>query len=215
MNILKRLIQKYIKIYIWIKYQIYIRINRLIFKIYDIKFGCNLKVYDSIYLRISKNGSFTVGDNFTLKSGDGINPISRNIKSMIYIAENASIKIGNNTGLSSPCLRAKESITIGNNVKVGGDCIIIDTDSHNLDYRIRNGSKSYNGKYLPESQTAISKPVIIEDDVLIGTRCIILKGVTIGARSIIAAGSVVTKPIPSDCIAGGNPCKVIRSINIH
>lgn len=42
---------------------------------------------------------------------------------------------------------------------------------------------------------------------------IILKGVTIGARSIIGAGSVVTKSIPSDCIAGGNPAKVIRYIN--
>lgn len=58
--------------------------------------------------------------------------------------------------------------------------------------------------------TAASAPIVIEDDVLIGTRCIILKGVTIGARSIIAAGSVVTKSIPADCIAGGNPAKVIR-----
>ena len=53
-------------------------------------------------------------------------------------------------------------------------------------------------------------PVVIEDDVLIGTNCIILKGVTIGARSIIAAGSIVTKSIPADCIAGGNPAKVIK-----
>ena len=53
----------------------------------------------------------------------------------------------------------------------------------------------------------------IEDDVLIGTRCIILKGVTIGARSVIGSGSIVTKSIPSDCIAAGNPCKVIRSVS--
>lgn len=51
---------------------------------------------------------------------------------------------------------------------------------------------------------------MIGDDVFIGTNCIILKGVTIGARSIIAAGSVVTKSIPADCIAGGNPAKIIR-----
>ena len=47
---------------------------------------------------------------------------------------------------------------------------------------------------------------------MIGTRCIILKGVTIGARSIIGSGSIVTKSIPSDCIAAGNPCKVIKYI---
>ncbi len=49
-------------------------------------------------------------------------------------------------------------------------------------------------------------PVVIEDDVLIGVNSIILKGVTIGARSIIGAGSVVTKSVPSDCVACGNPC---------
>ena len=41
----------------------------------------------------------------------------------------------------------------------------------------------------------------------------ILKGVTIGARSVIGSGSVVTKSIPADCIAAGNPCKIIRYIN--
>ena len=47
---------------------------------------------------------------------------------------------------------------------------------------------------------------------MVGANCIILKGVTIGARSVIAAGSVVTKNIPSDCIAGGNPARVIRML---
>ena len=51
---------------------------------------------------------------------------------------------------------------------------------------------------------------MIEDDVWIGAQSIILKGVTIGARSIIGAGSVVTKSIPSDCIAAGNPCKILK-----
>ena len=45
-------------------------------------------------------------------------------------------------------------------------------------------------------------------------RCIILKGVTVGARSVIGSGSIVTKSIPSDCIAAGNPCKVIRLLNV-
>lgn len=49
----------------------------------------------------------------------------------------------------------------------------------------------------------INKGIVFEDDVLIGARCIILKGVTVGARSIIAAGSIVIKSIPSDCIAVG------------
>ena len=95
-------------------------------------------------------------------------------------------------------------------MKIGGDCILMDTDAHNLDHRVR-GSGEMIGKFGKDSLTAASAPIVIEDDVLIGTRCIILKGVTIGARSIIDAGSVVTKSIPADCIAGGNPAKVIKS----
>jgi len=53
----------------------------------------------------------------------------------------------------------------------------------------------------------------IEDNVFIGANCIILKGVKIGDRSIIGAGSVVTKNVPSDQIWAGNPAKFIREIN--
>jgi acetyltransferase-like isoleucine patch superfamily enzyme len=61
-------------------------------------------------------------------------------------------------------------------------------------------------------QNRKSKPVIIEDDVLIGTRCVILKGVRIGARSVVGAGSIVTKSIPPNEIWAGNPAKKIRSL---
>nr|WP_239472900.1 DapH/DapD/GlmU-related protein [Bacteroides caecigallinarum] len=79
----------------------------------------------------------------------------------------------------------------------------MDTDCHCVNYLSRRDPKI-------DGPQCGSSPIVIEDDVLIGTRCIILKGVTIGARSIIAAGSVVTKSIPSDSIAAGNPAKVVR-----
>lgn len=104
------------------------------------------------------------------------------------------------------CIRAKQYIKIGNNVNIGGDCILLDTDAHNMNYKIRRKRDGEDGR------TANSAPIIIEDDVLIGARCIILKGVTIGAHSVIAAGSIVTKSIPKDCVAGGNPCKIIKNI---
>ena len=55
-------------------------------------------------------------------------------------------------------------------------------------------------------------PVIIGNNVWIGMRSIVLKGVTIGNNSIIAAGSIVTKDVPSNCLVGGNPAKFIKSI---
>ena len=55
--------------------------------------------------------------------------------------------------------------------------------------------------------------IVIEEDVLIGTRCIILKGVKIGKRSIVGSGSVVTMSIPSDEIWAGNPAVFIKKIS--
>lgn len=188
--------------------------NRLIFKLNKVRFGKNMQVYNQFYLIKHPSANITIGNNFIFTSGEAFNPLCRNIRGSIYAYENSIINIGNNVGISSACLWAKEKIQIGNNVKIGGDCILMDTDAHSLDFRIRN-SKRINAKgQTIDSILASSKPITIEDDVLIGTRCIILKGVTIGARSIIGSGSIVTKNIPHDCIAAGNPCKVIKQINV-
>ncbi len=210
---LKTTVRKFLRIYPEIRTRCYIRINRLVFWLFGVKYGKNLIVCDRFYLSMHSGASLSIGDNFTFYSGDGLNPLCRNIRGEIFIRKDAEITIGNNSGMSSACLWAKEKIIIGNNVKIGGDCIIMDTDAHNLDYRIRNCGLLDNNGFSVDINSANSSPIFIEDDVLIGTRCIILKGVTIGARSIIAAGSVVVKSIPADCIAGGNPCKVIKYIN--
>ena len=160
-----------------------------------------MQVYDKVYLQI-RNGEMSVGDNFTLTSGDCINPLCRNIRACILITHRVKITIGNNVGMSSPCLWIKESLTIGDNVKIGGNCIIMDNDVHQIDYAER---QSDNG-------IVHSSPVVIEDDAWLGVNVIVLKGVTIGARSIIGAGSVVTKSIPADCIAAGNPARVIKRL---
>ena len=189
--------------------------NRFIFKLAGIKYGDNLCVFNKIYLNIEYGSTIEIGDNLHFTSSDAINPLSRNIQGCIHAVSGSKIIIGNNVGISSACIWCKESITIGNNVKIGGDCIILDTDAHNLDYRVRRSKDKNEAGNFIDSSTAASKPIIIEDDALIGTRCIILKGVTIGARSIIGSGSVVTKSIPSDCIAGGNPCKILKQINYN
>lgn len=147
-------------------------------------------------------------------SGESFNPLCRNIKGCMYtVYPHSIITIGNDTGMSSACLWANTSITIGNYVKIGGDCIIMDTDAHSLDYMVRRLREKNADGFGMDGLSAATAPIVIEDDVLIGTRCIILKGVTIGARSIIGSGSVVVKSIPADCIAAGNPCKIIRYIN--
>lgn len=190
----------------------YIHWNRFIFQINKIPFGKDMQVYNKFYLLKHPTSIITIGNNFVFTSGEAFNPLCRNIKGCIYASENSTINIGHNVGISSACLWAKEKIIIGNNVKIGGDSILIDTDAHSLNHHIRNSNQTNEKGLSIDEIQAKSKPIIIEDDVLIGTRCIILKGVTIGARSVIGSGSIVSKDIPADCIAAGNPCKVIRYV---
>lgn len=115
--------------------------------------------------------------------------------------------IGNRCSFGSYChLSAANKITIGDDVLTGKWVTIIDND---------HGTTDMASMSLPPlSRSLYSKgTVTIGDSVWIGDKVTVLAGVTIGARSIIGAGSVVTKSIPADCIAAGNPCKVIRQIN--
>ena len=88
-------------------------------------------------------------------------------------------------------------IIIGNKVRVGANVTIMDGDAHQDDPR-----------------SGDNKPVIIADGVWIGANVFILKGVSIGKNSVIGAGSVVTRNIPPDVVAAGNPCKVIMNLNV-
>jgi acetyltransferase-like isoleucine patch superfamily enzyme len=184
------------------------RWGRFIMKVYGVSFGKNLIMQGVLDVQIGKNASIAIGDSCTFKSGRGLNPLSRNIKGSISVEDNALLVIGNNCGFSSVCLWSHLSIKIGNYVNVGADTIIMDSDAHSLSYLDRRNNES-------DANNKVNKPIIIDDDVLIGTRCIILKGVHIGARSIIGSGSVVVNDIPEDCVAAGNPAKIIRKINFN
>lgn len=189
-----------------LKIKFYRIFNRWLFRRKGIVYGEKMIAYNNIYLT-GKRGKITIGDDFYLTSGDGINPICSNIRACIHTElPTTVITIGNHVGLSSPSIWIRESLTIGDHVRIGGNCLIMDTDTHQIDYLARRRGRG--------DKTSIIKsaPINIEDDVWIGANCIILKGVTIGARSIIGAGSVVTKSIPADSIAAGNPCRVIRKI---
>lgn len=185
--------------------------NKLYFKLIGIKYGKNMQVFDKVY--VNGYGKIKIGDNFVFTSGEAINPICRNIRGCFATTTNDSeINIGDNVGISSACIWAQKSITIGNNVNIGGDCLIMDSDSHPHDYMKRRGEFAVEvglEKYL---ETIPCAPIVIEDDVWIGARCQVLKGVRIGARSIIAAGSIVTKDVPADCVAAGVPANVVKKI---
>ena len=112
----------------------------------------------------------------------------------------STLKIGDNSSIGQNSWLLSDGITIGNNVMMGPYCIIITSDhaTDNLE--------------IPMCQQGFTevKPVVIEDDVWIGARVIILKGVKIGKGSVIGAGSVVTKDVEPYSIVGGVPAKFIK-----
>lgn len=196
-----RFLIKFLNLPSTLRIKLYPHINRLILKANGAVFGKNLQIPGKVSWLI-EGSKLNIGDNFYLSSGNGVNPIASNLSADVYVEPGAALTIGNNVGMSSTRLWIHESARIGNNVKIGGCVLITDTDAHPMDYVVRRSS----------NEGTKSAPVVIEDDVWVGAHCIILKGVTIGARSIIGAGSVVTKSIPADCVAAGNPCRVIKNL---
>lgn len=111
-----------------------------------------------------------------------------------------AISIGAGTFVGSGCeFNAIESIHIGNTCLIASGCRFID---HNHGVALGSPMKS---------QPEVSAPITVGADVWIGVNCTILKGVSIGEGAIIAAGSVVTKPVEPYSIMGGVPAKLIRS----
>lgn len=191
---------------------IYNRWNRFRLKRCGVKLSGYSCFLGRIYINISTESDVQIFNNVVFTNGRGANPLCGNINGAIQVSRNATLIVGSYTGISSAHIWAKEKIIIGSHVDIGADCIIMDNDCHSLDWSIRqNKDIDVSGEYIDYANSK-SAPIIIEDNVLIGARSIILKGVTIGARSIIGAGSVVTRDILSDCIAAGNPCKVVKSL---
>ena len=184
---------------------------KIVLKVTDVQYGKNL-LMKGIPLIYNKRGArLTIGDNCTIKSSFLSNLVGLYSRTIIVTRNSgAYIHIGNNVGISSSSLRIKERLTIGNNVNIGGNCIIIDTDSHPINYLARRGKIKANRNNL--YTTIQSAPIVIEDDVWIGANSIVLKGVTIGARSVIGAGSVVHGTFPDNVIIAGNPAKIIKQI---
>lgn len=175
--------------------------NRIIVLFKGIKCGKRFIIHG--HLKIKVRGQCEIGDNVYISSGIDMNPLCARNNGFICVEECARLSIGNSCAMSSPRIWAHQEIIIGNYVMMGGNVTIVDSDCHSLDFAKRRDARL-------DSRHKNSKPIYIEDDVFVGMNTMILKGVTIGARAVIGAGSVVTCNIPADCVAAGNPCKVIK-----
>lgn len=107
------------------------------------------------------------------------------------------IRVGDRVFLNSGVvIFSTVAVTIGDDVALAGEVYVMDSSSHGI-----------------EGRPAHEAPVSIGAGSWIGARSIVLPGVTIGKRVMVAAGSVVTRDVPDDCLVGGNPARVIRKLD--
>ena len=175
----------------------------LTLKLNGVEYGKRIRIAGRCYVR--NLGKIKLGNNIKINSAYWNNTVGSGCKTCLDVWKDAELSIGHNTGISNTEISVLKSVTIGNDVLIGGGCKIYDSDFHPLESIYRYGSQN-------DWNKTKHREVIIEDGCFIGASSIILKGSHIGKNSIIGAGSVVSGVIPENEIWAGNPAKFIRKI---
>lgn len=160
------------------------------------------------FLRLSEPGSIRLGDRVVLNSRSDANTLDARGSVMLRtVLPGSRILVGPDTGITSTTISAAGTIRIGARVLIGGGVVITDSDHHPV-HPPPNTPRRFAD--FPEPMAAHA--VVIDDDVFIGARSIVLKGVHIGAGAVVGAGSVVSRNIPAGSIVAGNPAVVVGSV---
>lgn len=151
------------------------------------------------HVRISNNVKIIGGEAVSIGAFTTLGLPLFEQQEALLICAYGRIRIGNFCFLNfGSTILAYQSIDIGDRVLIGPQCHIWDSDIHHVTVRAARSAP---------------RAVVLKEESWIGARTVILPGVTIGERAVVGAGSVVTKDIPPDSVAAGNPARVIRSIN--
>jgi acetyltransferase-like isoleucine patch superfamily enzyme len=173
-------------------------------RLHGVECGKGLRMHSLPLCRRHPNATIRIGEATVINNLLRENPAGISHRTVLVASgPHARLDIGCHVGISGAILFCTSEITIGDYVNIGVGARIYDTDFHPLDFLSRRAN-------LPSEIK--SAPVRICEDVFIGANVLILKGVTIGPRTIIGASSVVTRSLPPDVIAAGNPARIIRDI---
>ena len=149
------------------------------------------------------NSTIHFGNGLQLRSSLRSNPFGVNHPVIICtFRKDAVLEVGDNFRMSGGSISVTERITIGNNVVVGANAIIMDSDFH----------PSHPEERLREPNLGQSTPTTIGNNVFIGANSFILRGVTVGNGSVVGTGSVVTSDVKPGTIVFGNPARLLGTI---
>ena len=150
------------------------------------------KMVGSLYL--AKGATLEV-DAFDVYAGSRIN-----------VNSGAKLSLGSGYMNYDCVIDCFSSIAIGRGVVISERVVIRDSDNHAITSTVNEVMGETKGDEKPTVA-----PIVIQDHVWLGMNAIVLKGVTIGEGAIVAAGSVVTKDVPSHCLVAGVPAKVVKT----
>jgi acetyltransferase-like isoleucine patch superfamily enzyme len=173
-----------------------------------VKEGHKLEVFGNCIIRKHPQSRIVIGDHVQLISSSWRSSTANcfNCK-LVTINKGAAITFGDHSGMTGGVMVARsKTITIGARCMLAPNVTIVDSDFHVT----WPPERRHNAL---ETDIERDRGVTLEENVWVGMGCIILKGVTIGKNSVISAGSVVTQSIPPNCIAGGNPAKVVKCLD--
>ncbi|PML10615.1 hypothetical protein BCT86_00095 [Vibrio breoganii] len=172
----------------------------------SVDFGQFPKIIGRIYVK--NNGIMRIGKNVTIISDKNSNVIGGSTRANFMVENKAVLTIGDSVGISNSTIVCRDNITIENDVLIGGDCKIFDTDFHSLNVEKRLAPFKSFGR----DDTVKTGSILIKKGAWLGCSCIVLKGNIIGEHSVVAAGSVVCCDIPDGEVWGGNPARFIKKI---
>ncbi len=173
---------------------------RLFFAVNGIRWGRRWRLYGAPVIQKHRRSRMCFGDGLQLRSTVRSNPLGPNHPVILATRRaGAILEVGVNFAMTGGSLCAAERIVIGDDVVVGANSILVDTDFHPM--------KAEGRRHVAESGETV--PIRIGNDVFIGMNCLILKGVAVGDGAVIGAGSVVTRDVPPRMVAAGNPARVV------
>lgn len=159
-----------------------------------------LRDAQSIGQRCRVWGRPSVRVNGTLTVGERLQLMSTVWKSELWVGPEGRLEIGDRVFINyGTSIGATELIRIGSRCNLGTQVQLMDNDWHRLEPELRH-------------ERPPSRPIVLEDNVWLGARVLVLSGVTIGEGSVVGAGSVVINDIPARSLAVGSPARVIRPL---
>jgi acetyltransferase-like isoleucine patch superfamily enzyme len=177
--------------------------SMMVARLYAGHFGSGLRVFGLPIVSIAAGSHFRVGSRAMLVSHPAYSEPGISHPCVLRtLSADSCLFIGDDVGMSGASIVAAKCVTIGNQVLIGADVFIADTDFHPVAPERRRWNR----------HGVSASPVTIGDNVFLGARAMILKGVTIGADSVVAAGSVVTDDVRPGTIVTGVPARPVGSV---